>query len=96
MGACGNLLCPCLLLVPPNNKAYRSHLQVLSGGLLWGDDSLDVSSTLRGLVLLMVPLPASSFSLAPLEVLSSDLAEVPVVPAAPPDPLPNSGISVLY
>ena len=32
----------------PNNKAYRSRLRVLSGGLLWGDDSLDVSSTLLG------------------------------------------------
>ena len=80
----------------PNNKAYWSHLQVLSGGLLWGDDSLDVSSTLRGLALLVAPLPASSFRLAPLEVSSSDLAEAPVAPAAPPDPLPNSGISALY
>ena len=80
----------------PNNKAYRSHLRVLSGGLLWGDDSLDVSSMLRGLVPLVALSPASSFSLAPLEVSSSDLAEAPVVLAVPPDPLPNSGISALY
>ena len=80
----------------PCNKVYRSCLRVLSGGLLWGDDSLDVLSMLWGLAPLMAPSPASSFSLAPLEVSSSDLAEVPVMLAAPPDLLPNSGISALF
>ena len=80
----------------PNNKAYQSRFQVLSGELLWGDDSLDVSSILRGLLPVVASSPASSFSLAPLEVSSSDFAEAPVAPAAPPDPLPNSGISALY
>ena len=80
----------------PNNRAYQSHLRAWSGELLWGDDSLDVLSILRGLLPVLASSPASSFSLAPLEVSSSDLAEVPVVPAAPPDPLPNSGIFMLH
>ena len=74
---------------------YRSHLLLLSGGSHRGDDSLDDPSFFWGPMPPVVALqPASSFSLAPVEVSSSDLAQVPW--ALEQAPLPNSGMLALY
>ena len=63
--------------------------------VLTGDDSLDESSFLWGPLPLFVAFqPASSFSLAPIDVSSSDLVQAPW--ALEPAPLPNRGILALY